>query len=184
MSHLLTRVLADLVTEPVYQPTYLTESKFHGVWKPVERDLLKGYLIAVSRDGEVLAEAVGHVVEFCRVLGTDAGPVALSASEADLFGALGEPGRRALPMSRGYRMASGEVVVTEGPLRGREALIASVDRHKSTATLEVRVAGETVRARAGLALLSAGELSRAPAAMSREPDEGAVCPELPRHAVA
>lgn len=184
MSHLLTRVLDGCVSEPVYQPTYLTESKFHGIWKPVERDLLRGYLIAVSRDGEALAEAVERVVEFCRVLGTDAGPVALSAREAELFGALGEPGRRTLPMSRGYRLPSGEVVVAEGPLRGREALIAGVDRHKSTAALEVRVAGETVRARAGLALLPAEEFSRAVATASHGPAEPTERPDPPRHAVA
>lgn len=158
MSELLTRVLPEgALTEPVFQPQFETESKFHGEWCRVRRDLLKGYLVAVSPDAELLQKSVNSVVEFCQVLGTDSGPAPLSAEEVELFGGLGAPGRRCLPMSRGYRLPGGEVFVAEGPLAGREALISDVNRRKSVANLSLEVAGEPVRARAGLALLPVPE---------------------------
>ena len=45
------------------------------------------------------------------------------------------------------------VVVTEGPLVGREALIKRVNRHKSLAILELRICGRTVAIKVGLGIV-------------------------------
>lgn len=150
----LTRILpTSALAEPLFSPTFETETKVRGRWVKTTKDLLKGYLIAVSADPELLAGAVEKTTGFVRVLSTQAGPAPLTREEAALFGGLGEPGRRCLPMSRGYRFEDGSFAVFEGPLAGNEGLIESVDRRHSTANLLVSVGGTPVRARAGLALL-------------------------------
>lgn len=154
MAQLLTRVLpASAIDEPVFEPTYSSWMKLNGAWTLVRRPLLPGYLIAVSGEPELLQKSIDGVVEFCRVLGTEAGPVALPREAEWLFGGLAEPGARCLPVSVGYKLSDGSVAIAEGPLMGHEGLICHIDRHKRIAILEVALAGERIRAHAGLAVL-------------------------------
>jgi transcriptional antiterminator NusG len=44
-------------------------------------------------------------------------------------------------------------MVTKGPLRGYEGLIANIDRHKRTAELEIQMFGRTKRVRIGLEIV-------------------------------
>lgn len=158
MSALLTKVLGpEVLAEPVFQPRFECELKVRGEYVRCTKPLVEGYLVVVSHDAERLEKALYQMVEFTRLLGTAAGPAPLTREEVALFGGMGEAGERALPMSRGYKLASGRIAVTEGPLAGREALIERVDRHKSLARLVVTVGGERITARAGLALLPAPE---------------------------
>lgn len=158
MAERLSRVLpAGVLEEPVFLPAFETEMKVRGAWVRTTKPLLEGYLVAVSAEPERLRRAVARMVEFTQVLATDAGPAPLSREEVELFGGAGQPGARVLPMSRAYKLADGRVVITEGPLRGRERLIERIDRRKSTAYLRVEVAGRPVEARAGLAVLNAPE---------------------------
>lgn len=154
MATLLTRVVPEgILAEPVFQPRFATEIKVRGSFVSVEKPLLEGYVIASARDAEALEKSLFNVVEFNRLLGTADGPSPLSTEEVALFGGLGEPGARVLPMSWGYKLADGSIMVERGPLTGREHLIVRVDRRKSTALLAVEVAGECLTARAGLAVL-------------------------------
>lgn len=156
MATLLTRVVPEgILAEPVFQPRFATEIKVHSSFVSVEKPLLEGYVIASARDAEALEKSLFNVVEFNRLLGTADGPSPLSAEEVALFGGLGEPGARVLPMSRGYKLADGSVAVVEGPLAGREPLINRIDRRKSIVHLVLEIADEAIHARAGLAVLPA-----------------------------
>lgn len=157
----LTRVLEGLLTEPVFAPSFITETKVRGEWVPVVRPMAEGYLVAPATDGRELADRLARgSASPVRVLGGE-GPEPLSAAEALLLGGMGEPGSRAVPMSRGYKFDDGSIGVFDGPLRGRESLIASVDRRKSVAVLELPVPGGALRSRAGLALLPAPSMALA-----------------------
>lgn len=159
MAALLTRLIPDgVLAEPVFQPAYETEIKLRGVWTRTKKDLLKGYLIAISADPEALEKAISQVVEFARILRTSSGPAPLALEEVSLFGGLGSPGCRCLPMSRGYKTADGTVVISSGPLVGHEHLIARVNRHKCLAVLRLSVGGNAVQAFAGLSIAPEAEL--------------------------
>lgn len=162
---LLTRVAGDALVEPAFVPAYETEAKYSGRWVLVTKPLVEGCVVAIARDAEALVEAVALLHVPCRVLGNGGVPVPLSAEQAMLFGGLGAAGRRVVPMSRGHKLANGDVVVDEGPLVGNERLIERIDRHKSTAYLRVDVVGEPVRARVGLAVLPEGAAAASAAAM-------------------
>ena len=45
------------------------------------------------------------------------------------------------------------LLVTEGPLKGREGMITRVNRHKSLAFLEFQIGGKRVTTRVGLGIL-------------------------------
>lgn len=165
MARRLSRVIpAGLIAEPVFQPTFEAEIKVRGEWLRVEKPLTEGYLIAVSSDAEGLEKALQkEVCEFTRLLGTSAGPSPLAEEEAELFGALGKPGHRCVALSRGCKLPDGSIVVTSGPLKGKENLIHKVNRHKSLAFLQIDVCGTPLNSRAGLVLVSAGAEGRVPA---------------------
>ncbi len=54
-----------------------------------------------------------------------------------------------IELSRGI-IKYGDVVITDGPLKGREALIQRIDRHKRTAEIEIPFAGGQKQITVGL----------------------------------
>lgn len=170
MARALSRVIpAGVLEEPVFLPKYETQTKVAGTWFRTEKALLQGYLIAVSADSEGLEKAVSRTVEFARVLRTDDGPSPLSREEVELMGGLGRPGFRVVPVSRAFKSKDGKVTIIDGPLKGRESLIKSINRHKSTAYLEVDVCGQKVAARSGVIVLPAPETFSASGSLAAEP---------------
>ena len=162
MAELLTRVVSRELLDECFSPQFQTEMKVHGQWVPCTRPLFDGYLIAVCRDPEALEDALTHIPEFARVLSMGEQFVPLAREEVELIGGFTSRGERVVPMS--YAVKDGErVVVTRGPLVGREGLIRSVNRRKSLAFLETDLCGRKVAIRVGLGILSPLQTSEAKA---------------------
>ena len=66
---------------------------------------------------------------------------------------------RTVKMSFGV-MEGDRVVVTAGPLLGREGWIRSVNRHKNLAFLEIEMFGRTLRTKVGLGVVKASGPTR------------------------
>lgn len=153
MAELIGRVVPRAALDECFYPQYETEIKLHGAWERVARPLFPGYLVAITDDAPGLESELVKLPEFARVLSMGGRPVPLAPEEVDLIGRFTHPGERVVPMSRAVK--DGErVVVVEGPLQGHEGLIKEVNRHKSTAVLEVDLCGRTVSTRVGLAVVS------------------------------
>ena len=153
MAALIGRVVPGRVLAECFSPKYATEMKVRGRWIPVERDLLPGYLIADTDDPEELERQLCAMREFARVLSMGETFVPLAKDEVELIGGFTERGSRCVPMSRAVKDGD-RVVVTSGPLVGREGMISSINRRKSTAYLEVDLCGRKISTRVGLAVLS------------------------------
>lgn len=124
-----------------FQPLYETEMKVRGSYVRVERPMAVGLVVA-----SVPASAAADWL--CEQLGCSQS--ILGEVPHEWLWLLSAP---LLPMSTGYRALDGGVAVVSGPLAGREDLIARVERRKSTARLELDVAGRHLALRAGLAVL-------------------------------
>lgn len=153
MVELIDRVVPSAVLDEVFSPKYATEIKVRGVWASVERDLFPGYVIAVTESPLELEQYLLKLQEFARVLRQGDTFVPLAGEEIEVISAFTSRGERTVPMSTGFK-AGDHVVVTEGPLVGREFLIKDINRRKSIAELEVDFCGRKKRMRVGLALLS------------------------------
>ncbi|MBS5451532.1 MAG: hypothetical protein KHZ24_10075 [Coriobacteriia bacterium] len=109
--------------------------RHQGAWTLEERALYPGYVFVEAEESE-------HVVHALDMLAAGAGfvvaggeaPVALSQREQALFSLADS--HHTIALSRG-RIVSGELVVDEGPLQGREQLVTRIDRHKRLAWLGV-----------------------------------------------
>lgn len=153
MVELIGRMVPADILEEVFSPKYSTEIKVRGAWQRVERDLLPGYLIAVTDTPLELEQQLLKIQEFARVLRQGDTFVPLAGEEIEVISAFTSAGKRVVPMSCGFKVGE-RVVVTDGPLVGRELLIKDINRRKSIAELELDFCGRKKRMRVGLALLS------------------------------
>lgn len=153
MAQLIGSVCDSSVLTECFCPRYLTVRKHHGDWVPCVKPLFQGYIVAVTSDPRAVARACGKLPEFARILTMGDEYVPLSPEEEAWLGAFTEHGERCVPLSRGYKEGD-RIVVTEGPLLGKEALIERIDRKRGTAYLTLSMCGRNISTRVGLALVS------------------------------
>lgn len=146
---------ASLLDE-CFTPQYQARMKVRGEWQDMEKMLLPGYLIAVTSHPGELSARLRRIPEFSRLLRMGETFVPLLEEERTWIEAFTEKGDRTVPMSVATK-AGDRIVVTEGPLKGREAMITKVNRKKCLAFLELHVGGMKVTTRVGLSIVSTGE---------------------------
>ena len=78
--------------------------------------------------------------------------IPLSQDEVAWLTALMQPLDKVVEMSTGV-IEGDRVIVTDGPLVGREALISKIDRHKRLAYLDMRMFGRTKTIKVGLEIV-------------------------------
>ena len=144
------------VREPLLQecfsPTFTHRLKFHGEWRDVQRPLIPGYVIAVTADPDKLRQLLRATPGFTKLLVFGETYQPLRDEERGWIEAATRPQERVVPISVGYREGD-SLVVTEGPLKGHEALVKRIIRKKSLAVLELHAGGKRITATVGLAVL-------------------------------
>lgn len=152
MCELIERVAPKGLVRECFTPRYQTQKKFQGEWLEVERLLLPGYVIVDTAKPELLMQTLRRIPDFTRLLTMGETFAPLEERDVEWIGTFTQKGRRTIPMSMGV-MEGDRVVVTEGPLVGREALIKRVNRHRSLAILELQICGRTVTIKVGLGIV-------------------------------
>ena len=136
----------------VFCPRFATQRKLRGEWVRVERPLMPGYVIAETDSPDALARALRSVPDFARVLTAGGAYAPLSPEDRTWLEDSTQAGERVVPMSMAYQ-EGGKLVVTVGPLKGREATIVRTTRSKNLAHLELDVNGIRVKTTVGLGVL-------------------------------
>lgn len=149
---LVERLVPSEVLEECFVPAYETQIKFRGTWKTVQKPLFPGYVVAVTDRVDELRQALHGVPEFTRVLALGETFVPLDEADRALICAFTQKEDRTVKMSFGV-MEGDRVVVTSGPLMGREGWIREINRHKSLAFLEIEMFGRTLRTKVGLGVV-------------------------------
>ena len=126
-----------------------------GSWEDVVKQLLPGYVIAVTREPAALVQALRGVPEFARMLSVGETFVPLHEEERTWMEEFTCEGDRTVPMSLAVKTGD-SFVVTDGPLKGREGLITRVNRRKCLAFLELHVGGKKITTTVGLAIAPEG----------------------------
>lgn len=110
--------------------------RFEGAWHLREEVMFPGYVFLVTTDRVALAEQLELLVPAARLVGAGDAVATLDDEEVAFVRDFGGA-RRVVEMSRGS-IVDGRLVVREGPLAGREQLVAKIDRHKRIAFLNIR----------------------------------------------
>lgn len=149
---LIARMMGELVSE-CYVPRREVCRRAGGAWVRVTERLFPGYLFVLTDDIQSLSERLARVPAFTRLLGkSDERIIPLSRDEVAWLTALMEPTQKVVEMSAGV-IEGDKVTVTEGPLKGHEALISRIDRHKRCAYLDMRMFGRTKTIKVGLEIV-------------------------------
>lgn len=144
----------DDAFKELFSPKRRALAKVRGELVAGLEPLLPGYVIAVAkpRDLDAVATALRRSPRFARLVGQGGVFAPLSDQEVAWICAFTQRDSRTVEMSEGF-VEGGRVVVTSGPLVGREALVRKVNRRKRTAEVEFSICGRTVTVKVGLSLV-------------------------------
>lgn len=119
---------------------------FEGVLVPRLPDLRTSQV-------DELADKLRRVRSLTKILGNDNAFIPLTEDEQAWVQKVTQKDQRTVGESVGY-MEDGKLVIVEGPLKGREDWVRKVNHRKRLAYLEMPMGGRTVRAQAGLQMVS------------------------------
>ena len=125
--------------------------KYRGAWHKERSMLFPGYVFVQTSDISTFIVESRKVPRITKVLGAGDQPIPLSAEEVEMLHKLVND-EYVLELSEGIKVGD-ELHVTKGPLKGMEALIKKIDRHKRTAVIRVPMLGRTVETVVGLEVL-------------------------------
>lgn len=149
---LMQKLLPGVVSD-CYTPAYECARKVGGTWRTVTRMLFPGYVFVQTSEPSELRDRLREIPAFTRLLGeSNESFLALTDDEVAWLNAFTNVETHVVEMSEGV-IEGDRVLVTKGPLRGHEGLIARIDRHKRLAELEIRMFGRDKRVRIGLEIV-------------------------------
>ena len=125
--------------------------RYHGQWHKEKKPLFPGYVFLISPDKEQLFLQLKQVMGLTKLLGTGDEIVPLTEEEIRFLLEFGSE-EQIVAMSEGI-IENDQVLITRGPLKGREGLIKRIDRHKRRAYLEIGMFGRTLKTQVGLEII-------------------------------
>lgn len=153
VEELIRRFVHESVIGEIFVPRFETMRRWKGEWHKRAERLAPGYLFVETHDAEKLALQLRRVPAFTKVLGNNEVFIPLNDEEVAWLNAFTGGDRRVIEMSEGI-VEGDKVIVLRGPLRGHEAEIKRIDRHRRMAELEVSMLGRMKTIRLGLEIIS------------------------------
>ncbi|MCC2255204.1 antiterminator LoaP [Ruminococcus sp. CLA-AA-H200] len=143
--------ISEAVLEHCFIPYYEEKKRIRGEWTIQKKVLFPGYVFVVTEKMEQLYESLKTVIGLTKLIGTGREIVPLTEEEQQfLLGFGGED--QVVEMSEGI-IEGEKILVTKGPLVGKEGYIRKIDRHKRKAWLEMEMFGRVQEIEAGLEIV-------------------------------
>lgn len=135
-----------------FVPRYKKVKKIRGSWNEVEETLFPGYIFLVSNEPNQLFQELKKVPEVTILLGKYGQDIfPLNEDEIVFLKSFGKEDH-VVDMSFGY-IEGDKIMVTSGPIKGKEGLIKKIDRHKRLAYIELEFLGQITNAKVGLEII-------------------------------
>lgn len=146
--------LAQGAVEDCFVPKREVMHRKSGQWHHTLEKLFPGYVLVQTGAPERVRESLRQVPGFSRML-TLAGDTCLplTVDEVAWINAVINVDTHVMEMSEGV-IEGDRVMVKRGPLKGHEALIARIDRHKRLAWMDMNMFGRHKTIRVGLEIVS------------------------------
>ena len=135
-----------------FLPKYELMKRKEGEWHKVKKPLFPGYLFVRTNNPEQLSARMRAIPVFMRLLGSNDQFIPLAPDELLWFNTFTDMGKYLVEMSRGV-IEGDRVIVTEGPLKGHEALITKINRHKRLAYVDLHMFGRDRSVSIGLEIV-------------------------------
>ena len=143
--------IPEAVLERCFIPYYEEKKRIRGEWTIQKKVLFPGYVFVVTEDLNHLYDSLKTVIGLTKLIGTGKEIVPLTEEEKDfLLGFGGE--EQVVKMSEGI-IEGTKIIVTQGPLMGKEGYIQKIDRHQRKARLELEMFGRMQEIVVGLEIV-------------------------------
>lgn len=143
--------ISEAVLKRCFIPYYEEKKRIRGLWTVQRRILFPGYVFVITDDPELLYQSLKRVVGLTKLIGTGDEIVPLEEEEQEFLLRMGGDDQ-IVRMSEGI-IEQSRIIVTDGPLKGREGYIKKIDRHKRKAWLDVKLLGRVVTVQVGLEIV-------------------------------
>ena len=143
--------ISQNVMERCFIPYYEERRRIRGEWMTLKKILFPGYVFMITDEVESLYLELKSIIGLTKLIGTGREIIPLKKEEVDFLTTFGKE-RQVVEMSTGI-LENGRVHITDGPLKGREAMIRKIDRHKRKASLEIPMFGRILETQAGLEIV-------------------------------
>jgi transcriptional antiterminator NusG len=151
--NLIERMVPRELYSEAFLPRYERRVKREGEWSTTSALLVPGYLYVTTEDIDALNECLRSVPTLSRVLGNESQFVPLNRDEIAWLNRLTDPQTHTVSVSTGV-IEGDQIVITDGPLKGYEAQIQKVDRHKRVAEVQLTIMGREKTVKLGLEIVS------------------------------
>lgn len=152
---LLCKHASDCMDE-CFLPKFELMKRKEGEWHKVKELLFPGYLFVRTDNPEQLSARMRTIPVFMRLLGSNDQFIPLAPNELVWLNTFADAEKHLVEMSQGI-IEGDKVIVTEGPLKGHEALITKINRHKRLAYLDLHMFGRQKTVRIGLEIVRKNE---------------------------
>lgn len=129
-------------------PYYEEKKHTQGEWKICRKVLFPGYVFLDSQELTQLYMDLKQISGLTKLLRTGDEIIALTKEEVGFLQSFGGK-EQVVIMSEGI-IENSKIIVTSGPLVGKEEFIKRIDRHKRKAYLEMEIFGRMQRVQVGL----------------------------------
>lgn len=142
------------VIEDCFIPKREVMHRQSGQWKRTLEKLFPGYVFVKTNEPGPLIDALGRAPAFTRMLASP-GDICLPLTDDEVawIDAITNADTHVMAMSDGV-IEGGFVTVIHGPLKGYEACITRIDRHKRLAWIDMDMFGCNKAIRVGLEIVS------------------------------
>lgn len=146
------KIISSDVLKDCFIPYYEEKKHLEGEWKIQKKILFPGYVFLDSEELECLFKKLKQVSGLTNLLGTGNDVVPLTKEEIEFLISFGGKDQ-VVSISEGI-IENSKVIVTSGPLAGKEGYIKKIDRHKRKAYLELPMFGGIQKIQVGLEIVS------------------------------
>lgn len=140
--------LDSSVLEKSFLPYYDEMRKVGGGWTIVRKILFPGYVFMITERPKELLQELRKINGWKTLLKAGEDILYISKAEEEFLKEFGSEDQ-VVHVSRGI-IEGKRIIITEGPLKGHEANIRRIDRHKRLAFLELHLFSEVIHTRVAL----------------------------------
>lgn len=149
-----------LIDTEVYNDIFILRfnraKKYCGKWHKEGKVMYPGYMFIDTDTPADMYEALKKVPGLIKLLGRDRDYfLPIEKNKELLFRSMVDD-KHEIDISRGL-IEGDRIIITEGPLEGKEAMICKINRHKRTAVLDVEMFGSNVGVTVGLEIVEKRE---------------------------
>lgn len=143
--------ISEAVLERCFIPYYEEKKRIRGEWTLQKKVLFPGYVFAITDELDEFYQSLKKIIGLTKLIGTGREIVPLTEEEQEFLQGFGGEDQ-IVEMSEGI-IENSKIIVTKGPLIGKEGYIKKIDRHKRKAWLEMKMFGREQTVEVGLEIV-------------------------------